>query len=97
MKKSEKHYLRSGLTKATAAFGLSALLCVPVCSFAADAQAKAVPAQAVQQGHTVKGKIVDENGEPMIGVTVRVNGGKAATVTDLDGWRPTSPDLTTLS
>lgn len=85
MKKSEKHYLRSGLTKATAAFGLSALLCVPVCSFAADAQAKAVPAQAVQQGHTVKGKIVDENGEPMIGVTVRVNGGKAATVTDLDG------------
>ena len=85
MKKSEKHYLRSGLTKATAAFGLSTLLCVPVCSFAADAQAKAVPAQAVQQGHTVKGKIVDENGEPMIGVTVRVNGGKAATVTDLDG------------
>ena len=85
MKKSEKHYLRSGLTKATAAFGLSALLCVPVCSFAADAQAKAVPAQAVQQGHTVKGKIGDENGEPMIGVTVRVNGGKAATVTDLDG------------
>lgn len=85
MKKSEKHYLRSGLTKATAAFGLSALLCVPVCSYAADAQAKAVPAQAVQQGHTVKGKIVDENGEPMIGVTVRVNGGKAATVTDLDG------------
>lgn len=85
MKKSEKHNLRSGLTKATAAFGLSALLCVPVCSFAADAQAKAVPAQAVQQGHTVKGKIVDENGEPMIGVTVRVNGGKAATVTDLDG------------
>ena len=85
MKKSEKHYLRSGLTKATTAFGLSALLCVPVCSYAADAQAKAVPAQAVQQGHTVKGKIVDENGEPMIGVTVRVNGGKAATVTDLDG------------
>ena len=85
MKKSEKHYLRSGLTKAKAAFGLSALLCVPVCSYAADAQAKAVPAQAVQQGHTVKGKIVDENGEPMIGVTVRVNGGKAATVTDLDG------------
>lgn len=73
------------MTKATAAFGLSALLCVPVCSYAADAQAKAVPAQAVQQGHTVKGKIVDENGEPMIGVTVRVNGGKAATVTDLDG------------
>jgi len=39
----------------------------------------------VQQGSTVKGHIVDETGEPMIGVTIRVKNGKAMTVTDIDG------------
>ena len=39
----------------------------------------------MQQGQTVKGNIVDETGQPMIGVTVKVKGGRAATVTDLDG------------
>ncbi len=48
-------------------------------------QPAAVPSQAVQQGQTVKGNIVDETGQPMIGVTVKVKGGRAATVTDLDG------------
>lgn len=42
-------------------------------------------AMATQQNQTVKGRVVDETGEPMIGVTVRAKGSKNATVTDLDG------------
>ncbi len=85
MKKIEKHHPAISLTKASVAIGLSALLCVPACSFAADASAKSVPAQAVQQGQTVKGNVIDETGQPMIGVTVKVKGGQAASVTDFDG------------
>lgn len=33
----------------------------------------------------VRGKVVDENGEPMVGVTVMADGTKAVSVTDLDG------------
>ncbi len=35
--------------------------------------------------HTVKGKVVDGKGEPIIGATVIVKGSKVATVTDVDG------------
>lgn len=38
-----------------------------------------------QQQNQTKGHIVDENGEPMIGVTVKAIGGNAMAVTDLDG------------
>ncbi|MCI6617383.1 MAG: TonB-dependent receptor [Prevotella sp.] len=43
--------------------------------------------QAVQQqkGRIVKGRVIDENGEPMVGVTVRVPGTVGGTVTDIDG------------
>lgn len=34
---------------------------------------------------TIKGTVVDENGDPMIGATVRVPGSKVGSVTDLDG------------
>lgn len=44
-----------------------------------------LPVLSVNQAQKVTGQVVDENGEPMIGVTVRAKGGKAATVTDLDG------------
>ena len=44
----------------------------------------AVVAQA-QNTTTVTGTIVDETGEPMIGATVRIPGGKGGTVTDIDG------------
>ena len=33
----------------------------------------------------IKGNVKDSNGEPILGATVKVNGSKAATVTDLDG------------
>ena len=85
MKKIKKHNPAISLTKASVAIGLSALLCVPAIASAAGAEPKAVPAQAVQQGQTVKGNVIDETGQPMIGVTVKVKGGSAAAVTDLDG------------
>ena len=43
----------------------------------------AVVAQA--QGQTVKGTVLDEVGEPMIGATVKAVGGQGGTVTDMDG------------
>ncbi len=41
--------------------------------------------QSVAQQRTVKGKIVDEKGEALIGVTVKVIGTTTGTVTDFDG------------
>lgn len=42
-------------------------------------------AQVVQQAGVVKGQILDANGEPVIGATVKVQGQKGGTITDLDG------------
>lgn len=38
-----------------------------------------------QERQTVKGRVLDNNGNPLIGVTVKVRGTNNATVTDLDG------------
>ena len=46
--------------------------------------------QLVTQVKSVTGTIIDETGEPMIGVSVLVQGTTTGTVTDLDGslyWR----------
>ena len=40
---------------------------------------------SVQQDNVTTGRIIDENGEPLIGVTVRVLKGNTGTVTDIDG------------
>lgn len=40
---------------------------------------------ALAQNKVQQGTVVDENGEPVIGATVKVDGTKAATVTDFDG------------
>jgi TonB-linked SusC/RagA family outer membrane protein len=42
-------------------------------------------ASVMAQNQTVKGQVVDEMGEPVIGATVTVAGTKTATVTDFDG------------
>lgn len=42
-------------------------------------------AQAVQQSGTVKGAVVDQSGEPVIGANVKVVGTTTGTITDLDG------------
>lgn len=44
----------------------------------------AAPAMA-QNGNVVQGTVVDENGEPVIGATVRLEGTNKAVVTDLEG------------
>ena len=44
------------------------------------------PLSVCAQNKTVKGTVLDENGEPIIGATIQVVGDKSAgTVTDLDG------------
>lgn len=45
------------------------------------------PSVEMQQGKTVtvKGKVVDKNGEPIIGANIRVSGASTGAVTDLDG------------
>lgn len=55
----------------------------PISAFASDAQVKTTVAAAQQ--NQIKGSVVDEFGEPMIGVTVRVKGTQNATITDIDG------------
>lgn len=46
--------------------------------------ALALPAFA-QQAQTVKGTVVDMNGDPVIGATVKVSGTNNGTITDMDG------------
>mgnify|MGYP002574811765 CR=1 FL=1 len=41
--------------------------------------------QMITQVRTLKGQVLDETGEPMIGVSVLVKGTTAGTITDLDG------------
>ena len=44
------------------------------------------PVAAIAQGQTVKGTVLDESGEPVIGATIQIEGQKTGgTVTDLDG------------
>ncbi|MGN0221901.1 MAG: SusC/RagA family TonB-linked outer membrane protein [Prevotella sp.] len=85
MKKLAKHYSGIRFTNATMAVGLTALLCMPLQANAEETQATTPVAQAVQQNRTVKGQVVDETGEPMIGVTVRVKATGKGTITDMDG------------
>lgn len=40
---------------------------------------------AIDQTETVKGKVVDSNGEPIIGASIKVDGTTNGTVTDIDG------------
>ncbi len=76
MKHLSKKHPVNGLQKVALAIGLSALLFVPA-SASADTGTSPNPPAAVAQNITVKGHIIDENGEPMIGVTVKVAGNDA--------------------
>lgn len=42
-------------------------------------------AAVTQQTIKVKGQVVDEDGEPMVGATIKVKGSQSGTVTDFDG------------
>ena len=62
--------------------GFSLMLAAPSTAFAAG---ETVALQSAQQQNKINGQVVDENGEPLIGVTVQVKGTKIRTVTDFDG------------
>lgn len=84
MKTKKMHYSSLCLKRTSIVLGLSALMCMPATGYASS-WLSILPPPAAQQSNTVKGHIVDELGEPMIGVTVMVEGGKGAAVTDFDG------------
>lgn len=61
---------------------VSSALCLAAPVFAPQAQAQS----SQTQSGTVSGTVTDENGEPVIGATVKVKGNVSlATVTDIDG------------
>ena len=64
--------------------GVMACLCAPCMSALAEGTASEAQ-EAFAQSRRVRGKVVDENGEPMIGVYVLVSGTSTGAVTDLDG------------
>ncbi len=85
MYKTKKHFSSFGIPKTSLVLGLSAVLAFPYNGYAETVKAEITATQAAQQDRQVKGNIIDEFGDPMIGVTVRVKGTQTATVTDLDG------------
>ena len=74
MKKTMKTCLASGLV---------AMLFMPI-SVMAGSTTSPNPAE-VQQAKPLKGNVVDENGEPLIGVSVKIVGANGGAVTDLNG------------
>ncbi len=67
-------------------WGLSAaLFSLPVAAENAWGGVKSSNPQEVQQTRNVTGQVLDENGEPMIGVSVLVKGTQVGAITDFDG------------
>ena len=68
--------------------GLSIVLCIPVAYSHAKSSniVKNESVQSILQGRTIKGQIIDENNEPLIGVSVIIKGASTiGTITDFDG------------
>lgn len=87
MKKCPKP-LGYGIRRTPVVLGLSAALCMPAAfSYAnVDNGMEIVNLfYLLWQGKTIKGQILDETGESMIGVSVLVKGTTIGTVTDFDG------------
>ncbi len=87
MKKSPKQNWESNIRRTPIILGLSAALCMPSAFSYANASDPVAGelVQSVQQGRTVTGKIIDDTGEPLIGVSVLVKGTTVGTITDFDG------------
>ncbi len=65
---------------------IAAALCLAA-SPSLRASATGTPGMSIEQqkGNTVQGVVTDQNGEPVIGASIRVQGSKHGTVTDLNG------------
>ena len=90
MRKDMKKYsstLGCGMKQAPMVLGLSVALCMPAAfSYASASEGMGTRSiQSVMQGRVVTGQILDELGEPMIGVSVLVKGTTVGTITDFDG------------
>ena len=82
--KLEKHVVRNNLI-VTTGLAFSFAVC-PISSVYASGFVKTMERNAiVQQDKVVKGKVLDENGEPMIGVSVKLEGKSKGAITDFDG------------
>ena len=88
MKKNPKQNRESSLMRSPLILGLSMVLCIPV-AYSHAKSSNIVNNESVQsilQGRTIKGQIIDENNEPLIGVSVTVKGANTiGTITDFDG------------
>lgn len=75
-------------------WGLSAmLLSLPATAENVHGGGKTADTQVIQQSREVTGQVLDETGEPMIGVSVLVKGTTTGAITDLDGrFRIKAPD-----
>ncbi len=86
MKTRKMYNSSSDLKRMSIALALSSAVFCPAAVYAAGNGNIAPSPQSVQQSGVVKGTVVDETGQPMIGVTViPQSGAKNGTVTDLDG------------
>ena len=64
---------------------LVASLLLPAKTWASSSVTPSNPPAVTQQVGTVRGHVVDENGEPMIGVTVKVVDTNIGAITDING------------
>lgn len=64
---------------------ISMMLCLSAVGAVSFCPMPATAAVAQNQTIKVKGQVVDENGEPLIGATVKVKGATAGSITDFDG------------
>ena len=58
-----------------------------LCSFGSMAVYSTPAMATVAQSPTIKvrGQVIDEQGDPLAGATVKIKGGQGGTITDLDG------------
>lgn len=76
MEKPNKTYL---------VMSLAVSLLMPTSALAGELTPPNSSVAEVQQAKTIKGHVVDENGDPLIGVTVKVIGATGGVITDIDG------------
>ena len=78
---NQRHHVTSLAPKIVLALGMM-LSCGTVASFATP---DPIPQHASSVAPTIRGTVVDEEGEPLIGATVMIKGTKTAMATDIDG------------